>query len=341
MLGQDAGPVTEVVDPTGAVADDALPSLQAALDPDEANHQLVSRLSLHPDASVERIAVVRHKPGRRAIVEYRVCEPEGAGSETLVMLGKVRVKRYGKSGHRRLQAFWSAGFEPSADDRISVPEPLGTIPRFRMWLQRKVPGRPASDLLAADDGTGVARRAAEVAHKVHASDIATDIIHDLDDELRILHDHLVLVEQWLPDLTDRTQRLLAACDRRAAQARPNPPCGVHRDFYGDQILVDGPQCWLLDLDLYCIGDPALDAGNFLGHITEQSIRDHGSPDALAAVEAALWEQFLELEGEIVGPMVQLYADLTLARHVYLSAVRPERRVHTPAILRVAEDRFGL
>src|SRR5437773_3836244 len=30
--------------------------------------------------------------------------------------------------------------------------------------------------------------------------------------------------------------------------------------------------WLLDFDLYCQGDPALDIGNFVGHLTEQSLR---------------------------------------------------------------------
>src|SRR2546426_9353652 len=38
------------------------------------------------------------------------------------------------------------------------------------------------------------------------------------------------------------------------------------------VIVNGERLFLLDFDLYCEGDPALDIGNFLGHITEQSLR---------------------------------------------------------------------
>ena len=33
---------------------------------------------------------------------------------------------------------------------------------------------------------------------------------------------------------------------------------IHRDFYPDQVLVDGARVYLLDLDLYSLGEPPLD-----------------------------------------------------------------------------------
>jgi len=333
--------MTYVADSTGAALDDALPMLRLALDPVTAHRQLTEHLGLHAGAELERIEVVRHKPGRRAIVEYRVNRPEGPGSGPLAVLGKVRVRRYGKSGLRRLRSFRDAGFSPTATDGIAVPEPLGHIPEFRMWLQRKVPGTTLTGVLATDGGVAAARRAAEVAHKVHRAGVPTDDTHDLADEVAILRRHLPSVVQWWPDLAGRVSRLLDACDRRVAGARPGPPCGVHRDFYGDQVLVDGPRAWLLDLDLYCLGDPALDAGNFLGHVVELAIRSADEAPALAAAESAMRDRFLELHGRGSAPMVDLYTDLTLARHVYLSAVRPARRPYTPAIVAACEERFGL
>lgn len=333
--------MTRVVDPTDAVGDDELPTLRSALDPGAARRELMDRLGLHPDAVLESIEVVRHKPGRRAIVEYSVGRPNGPDSAALTLLGKVRVRRYGKSGLRRLQSFWDSGFSASAKDGISVPEPLGHIAAFQMWLQRKVPGTTVTVLLETTSGVAAARRVAEVAHKVHQAAVPTDAGHDLPDEVNILRHHLTSMEQWWPELSTRISRLLEACDRRVAVARPNPACGVHRDLYGDQVLIDGHRSWLLDLDQYCLGDPALDAGNFLGHIIEQAIRTAGSSTLLATAESAMRERFLELHGERVAPMVDLYTDLTMVRHIYLSAVRPERRSHTPAILAACEDRFGL
>src|SRR2546428_4337248 len=99
----------------------------------------------------------------------------------------------------------------------------------------------------------------------------------------------------------------------------------NRDFYPDHALLDGERLYLLDFDLYCEGDPALDAGNCVAHITEQSVRTRGDPDALADREAALEDRFVELAGEPARQAVRAYALLTLARHVYLSTQFADRQ----------------
>ncbi|MDQ3927841.1 MAG: hypothetical protein M3328_01710, partial [Chloroflexota bacterium] len=113
--------------------------------------------------------------------------------------------------------------------------------------------------------------------------------------------------------------------------------GIHRDFYADQVIASGERLYLLDFDLYCEGDPALDTGNFLGHIKEQSIRTLGDPYALRDVEEAHEERFVELHGEGVRRAVRVYTALTLVRHVYLSTLFPERRRSTQTILELCEE----
>src|SRR5207249_11416229 len=108
----------------------------------------------------------------------------------------------------------------------------------------------------------------------------------------------------------------------------------------DQVIVDGRRLYLLDFDLYCEGDPGLDVGNFLGHVTEQALRTRGDPAALAGVERALEERFVELSGEATRPAVRAYATLTLARHVYLSTRFPDRRPYTERLLELCEERLG-
>src|SRR5207245_1267913 len=88
--------------------------------------------------------------------------------------------------------------------------------------------------------------------------------------------------------------------------------------------VDDGRLFLLDFDLYCEGDPALDIGNFLGHVTEQSLRTLGGAGALADQEHAIEERFVELSG-VAPAAVRAYATLTLVRHIYLSTLFPERR----------------
>jgi hypothetical protein len=335
-----------VTDPFGAAGDEAMQSIAPALDPDEAQRQFDDRLGHlageNGRLDLRGIRVTRYKPGRRCVIEYDLAvERPDAPSEALTLIGKVRVRRFGKSGHRLLEAFWEAGFEADAPDGICVPEPAGTISKFRMWLQRKVPGQTATGLMTGPDGEALARRVAEAAHKVHRAGVPTERRHTMADELRILHERLPGVARREPGWEGRIGRVLEACDRLGARTRQPETCGVHRDFYADQVIVDRERIHLIDFDLYCEGDPALDIGNFLGHLTEQSLRSFGDPGALANVEAALEKRFVELSGEEVRPAVRAYADLTLVRHIHLSTLFPERRAFTGDLLELCEERLGV
>jgi Ser/Thr protein kinase RdoA (MazF antagonist) len=331
-----------VVDPFGAVSDPALPSLRSALEPEEVKRRFKRRLPrlAGEDAlvRVRGIRVVRHKPGRRCLVEYDVrVERADAAHVPATVLGKVRAGRYGNADYELADALWARGFSGASADGISIAEPLGTISRFRMWVQRKVPGLPATAVLGSPDGMRLAARIAEAAHKLHEAGVPARRRHGVDDELRILHDCLERVAAAQPRLERRVRRLLASCDRvgrrmPTAHARP-----IHRDFYADQVIVSKDRLYVIDFDLYCEGDPALDAGNFIGHVTEQALRELGDPAALAPVEEALEERFCELAGERVRASVRAYAALTLARHVYLSTVLENRRHLTEQLLDRSEE----
>ncbi len=335
-----------VTDPFGAAGDAAMPSLAPALDPDEAQRQFDDRLGHlageNGRLDLRGIRATRYKPGRRCVIEYDlVIERPAAPPEAFTLIGKVRARRFGKSGHRLLKAFWEAGFESDAPDGICVPEPAGTISKFRMWLQRKVPGRTATDLVAGPEGEALARRISEAAHKVHRANVPTERRHTMADELRVLHERLPKVAREELRWERRIGRVLEACDWLGARTREPEPRGIHRDFYADQVIVSGDRVHLIDFDLYCEGDPALDIGNFLGHLTEQSLRTFGEPEALANIEAALEERFVELSGEDVRLAVRAYADLTLARHIHLSRLFPERREFTGDLLELCEERLEI
>src|SRR5438093_13000063 len=109
-----------------------------------------------------------------------------------------------------------------------------------------------------------------------------------------------------PQWAQRLDHLLVSCDRLRASVPSPSPCGIHRDFYADHVIVDGPRLYLLDFDLFCEGDPALDIGNFRGHLIEQSLRTLGSAEALAEVEHALVERFVELSGDAVRASLSAY-----------------------------------
>lgn len=336
----------QVTDPFGVVSDPALPTLALALDPVAVKHAFKRGLPLLAGVNgvvrPKAVRVARYRPGKRCLLEYDVrVERPGQPREKCTLIGKLRARRFGSGDFRLLCRLQEAGFCLDGPDGIGVPRPVGVLPRFRMWLQEKVHGHLASQLLAKPDGVALARRIAEAAYKLHRAGVPTAKRHTMADELHILERCLEAVARVEPRWTRRLQRVLHACGQLASDTPEPRCCGIHRDFYADQVLVDGQRLCLIDFDLYCQGDPGLDIGNFLGHVTEQSLRTLGDPQALCEFEQALAERFIALSGERVRPAVRAYAILTLARHIYLSTRGSERRPWTEPLLELCEQRLGI
>jgi aminoglycoside phosphotransferase (APT) family kinase protein len=335
--------VVTLTDPFGIASDTQIAGLAGAIDPVIARKEFkrrLPRLSEDGKLSLKGVRVTRHKPGRRCVLEYdlRVKRP-GMNRSSVILIGKIRARHSGNEAFRLQEAIWNAGFQADSADGISVPEPIGVIADFNMWFQRKVPGDTAERLLPGPRGVQIARRVAEAIHKLHRANVPADKKHSLSDELRILDTCLTEVATFHPEWSKRLKELLNACRALEHSIPASVPCGIHRDFYPAQVIVEADRLWLIDFDLYCLGDPALDAGNFIGHITEQALREHGRADALAEIEAALENRFIELSGEGMRGAVRAYTNLTLVRHIYLSTKHPERFAFTEALLQLCERRL--
>ena len=339
-------PAPDVSDPYGVAADSEMPFLRHALDPERVRHHFErERIGLEEAEGrldVRGVRVRRYRPGRRCLIEYDLeVQRPGAPSERLLLLGKARAKGLDTRTYTLQRALWAGDFGEHGADRVCVPEPVGIVPAFQMWMQRKVPGVPATERLARPGGVALAARIAEAVHTLHRSGPPPRRRHTMADELAILHERLPRVAEQHPRWTRRIARLLDACDR-LGETTPEPHLApIHRDFYPDNVLVDGERLYLLDLDLYCEGDPAVDAGNFIAHLTEQSLRLLGDPDALRDREAAFEDAFVARAGEAARPAVRAYTLLTLARHVSISTRIAERVPFTEALLDLCEQRLSL
>lgn len=316
--------------------DPALPTLERALDPAAVTRALAASKHFR-DTPVEVLdaRLRRHKPGKRAVLDYTlgVVRP-GGGVETIPVIAKMRAGRPPRTAFQRAKAVWAHGFHSDSVDGISVPEPLGTVPDLGVWLQRRVDGEPATARLTTGNGAALARRIADAAVKLHRAGVPTERIHTAADELAILVRVLSPLTDTRPDLAAGIRALLSLCARVTASLADDGT-GIHRDFYADQVIVDGERIHLIDFDLYCHGPAALDVGNFAGHLAEQAVREPGHADALVSAEQALEDRYVHHAGASTRADVRAYAALTLARHVYLSTVIPGRLATTGVVLSAA------
>lgn len=290
-----------------------------------------------PDGAQPRNArLVRHKRGRRCLVRYAFLCPDGS---EIGVLGKANAKRLDEPSRRAQLALWERGFDTCSADAVSVAEPLGTVPHLNMWLQREVRGRMAGDLLTPDAGPAAAHRIASALAKLHRADLQAGRTWTVADEMAMLRTRLQDATDVLPALREGILKVLLGCERAAERLEERTDADVHRDFYPDQVLLDGERVTMVDFDLLARGDAAIDAGNFLAHVTEFSLRRHDDPEALAHHEAAFLERFLALSPATRPEAVEIYAALTLARHISISHAMPDRRSVTAPLVRLCLERL--
>lgn len=293
-------------------------------------------------SSLESIRVFRHKPAKRCLVEYTLADADLEGARTGIgLIGKIRAKGPDHRSFSLLRKLWAGGFDRQATDGIVIPEPIGMVAPLNLLLQRKVAGDSLETFMRVPQALAVAHRVAEAAVKLHRFDLVPDRRHTMADELSILRDRFDRLLTNMPSLGDRLDAVFQACCRLLSGFEEPSPCCIHRDFYPAQIMLSGPVLHLLDFDLCCSGDPALDIGNFLGHITEQSIREHGHPGAYSCFELMLKERYLELTGVELRSRIRAYQTLTVARHLYLCTLKPERTSGFPLLLDWCEERLGV
>lgn len=126
---------------TSPLADPKMPFLANVLHTAQATAQL--REATGEPLTVTAARLIRHKPGRRFLIEYDV----ETARERLTLIGKARAKGLDRATYA-LQAELAAGaFASGAPDGVEVPPVAGVVPAWHMALQRKVDGRPVTSLL--------------------------------------------------------------------------------------------------------------------------------------------------------------------------------------------------
>ncbi|MCK6262123.1 phosphotransferase [Vibrio sp. ZSDE26] len=284
-------------------------------------------------ANLESIHLIRHKKGKRCLLEYMFTISKGDIKNELSILGKGRIKGFDKRAWSINTQLYEAGFNEQSGDKIQVPEPLGYNESLHIWFQRKVAGEtlfyPFSN---KEEGLILANKVAEALYKLHSSSINIDKHHTIDKELSLLWGYLSKVMETHNEWKEDIKELLLRCRLLSELLPPSAPCVIHRDFYQDQLIVQRESLFILDLDLCCLGDPAVDIGNFIAHIQEQCLRDFGDLNYANKSLSELTRSYQELSKKQTAPSIEIYTLLSWTRHIYISQRIAERQPFTKAII---------
>ena len=282
---------------------------------------------------------IRHKEGRRCLVEFELATDKG----TRFVLGKSSAKRTDKKAYnaqRRL--FRKHGFNSSAVDGICTPRTYGCCEPWQMWLQDKVDAKSAGELMDSGDFASVVDRIAPAIHKLHESRFAPQRTHGIAEEMKILSERLAQVRNSNAVLGPRIATILEKARSIAdlINSVSAVPTSIHRDFYQDQILFSQDKTYLIDLDLIATGPAALDVGNFLAHLTEHGIRVHNDPYFWSEQEEQILSHWLRLANRSSSNEVAGCKALSLARHIAISQSIQSRNETTSRIVEHTEYLFG-
>lgn len=342
QMEQLLGRVSQWINEAGTIGHDEITMdarVAALCNPSKIGPPLMAALALPAGHPLPRCRLLRHKPGRRALVEYQLSPADS-------VLGKYRHKGVDRHGYQCQLALWQDGF--CAQHPVVVPQPLALLPEWHLWLQEKMDAEPLTDLLRPDNpdlalhGTQTGEALAAVQQSDRLREVAAAKRWQIADELAVLACGLEKVAGLYPHWQARLKALLADCTALAQTLEDTPQGCTHRDFYPDQVVLSRScpgQRVMLDFDLCCLSFPALDAGNYLAHIRELALRRYQSTGALILHEQSFTCAWLANSPGASLVSVRKFATLSLARHIFLSTQFAERTHTTIALLKDCEQQL--
>lgn len=283
--------------------------------------------------AVHEVSVIRHKPGRRAVLSFHLTRSDGVAEH---WIGKVRSRGTDERPVILAQALRRAGLTGEGAASVGVPRPMGVVDAHHVSLFERVDGTPATTLLLTDgDPHVIARQMATAMTTLHHASVSARRRRTVADELETLR---VRIAAWqgadqtvAPSLSLMAQRCAALAEPLRHRA---PRTLLHRDLYPDQLLLDGTRTWIVDLDLAADGDPALDAGNMVAHLLELAHRTPARRHALVHAARAFATAALHTPRSLLSAdAVARYTVLSLARLAEIARHHDERRRFAPSLLR--------
>ena len=149
----------------------------------------------------------------------------------------------------------------SAVRGIRTARLVGVLPGLLLTVQSRLPGSPP---VGAEP---VAERAGALLRRLHDSDVTRLPTRPAKAILATAATKGEVIKALRPDLGSRVEALLAELERSGPDDGPLVP--IHGDFDHQQLLVDGDDIAVVDLDAAAIGPPGADLARFAARVVHR------------------------------------------------------------------------
>lgn len=264
--------------------------LAAATDLDRMTALIVPWLS--PLARVVSAEVVDRKPGRRALLRYRLAGP--GPTQDRILLGKLYTDPAQAGRVHDLMARLDQEVF-AASPGLGVPRALGWSNEPPLVLYRPAPGA------GIDEADGVRRSeamagAARWLACLHRSRLDLDRRLDVDHEVANAGAWAETIADAMPALAGEAAAAVDSLQSAAAGLRVRTDVPIHKDFHHQHLVLGPDRLAVVDLDEARLGDPAVDLAHFVANLGLAAMRGTTAVDG----SNGLADVFLDAYGAETG-----------------------------------------
>lgn len=286
--------------------DPSLPGLAVAVDAGSMAARLGAALGVELDACLP--TPVRYRPGERAMLRYEL----RGGDRRFTVYGKLIG-----TGIERSAAILG-DLDRAALRGPEMPEilpPLAVLPDLGLVVQARAAGRSLRDLLygpgsTPHDGLRALHRAGRALAAFHACGVAAPTRRSLHHDVTELRAGLPDVARVDPGLAGRMESVVDGL----AAVEASPMAGAsHGSFRPDHLFLAPGGTTVVDLDGFCLAEPARDLGNLLAYVRWKAIRERAHAELAAGAQASLLEGYRAHGGGIERHRCQAHQAAAMLR----------------------------
>ncbi|HEY3117027.1 MAG TPA: aminoglycoside phosphotransferase family protein, partial [Chloroflexota bacterium] len=273
---------------------------------------------LHYSANVDWVAsvlgekseivpkIVNYTPEVGSVLSYRV-----AGERQTLAYGKVTPHNVAGLQWLIMQRLWCS---PAREAGVlNVAQPLAFRPEAGLLLQSAVPGKPIPADRNRTPFLDLVDQAGATLAAVHGADIPFGSERSLESLVEHVRKAMEDLKFMAPRLYPEVRKFLNQVEDRAGRSRPSPLVPSHGDYKYDQLLYSRGTYSLIDFEMFCQAEPALDLGTFCAYLPPSVAEDWRDGAATETLRTSFLASYENSTGEPIDlDRLALYESAMLA-----------------------------